>query len=320
MWTKLILVVILQNPYLLYRDFPILKVYQCRCSTLKTKYITQKGFDAMEVNEKKQMLQAILQKLFVGLIFCFGIIGFNMTAGKVSAQAAILKNYDFKVVSEVPLHIEFWAYDDKKDGAPQSYDWNEEGRGEIKCDPAKTEPEDGTDKYVYWIHMRDVNVSGWTPWLSVTAADTKNYTPYDFTRTGTQDPGLTGSGKPHYTGDVEKNADGYLQTYLGMAFDDYRLDAKIGYTLNVNYNGATTHPDQTYFGGYFTKFNPRSKTDGIVPKVFETGVVQRTGYTLDGWYCGSEKLFNADGTPVKGGTYVNGLKWSSGDNPPLYMW
>ena len=243
-----------------------------------------------------------------------------MTAGKVSAQAAIIKNYDFKVVSEVPLHIEFWAYDDKKDGAPQSYDWNEEGRGEIKCDPAKTEPEDGTDKYVYWIHMRDVNVSGWTPWLSVTAADTKNYTPYDFTRTGTQDPGLTGSGKPHYTGDVEKNADGYLQTYLGMAFDDYRLDAKIGYTLNVNYNGATTHPDQTYFGGYFTKFNPRSKTDGIVPKVFETGVVQRTGYTLDGWYCGSEKLFNADGTPVKGGTYVNGLKWSSGDNPPLYMW
>lgn len=41
----------MQNPYLLYRDFPILKVYQCRCSTLKTKYITQKGFDAMEVNE-----------------------------------------------------------------------------------------------------------------------------------------------------------------------------------------------------------------------------------------------------------------------------
>ena len=173
----------------------------------------------MEVNEKKQMLQAILQKLFVGLIFCFGIIGFNMTAGKVSAQAAILKNYDFKVVSEVPLHIEFWAYDDKKDGAPQSYDWNEEGRGEIKCDPAKTEPEDGTDKYVYWIHMRDVNVSNWTPWLSVTAANTANYTPLKFYRTGTQDYGLTGateSSKPHYSGDVEKNSDGYLQTYLGM--------------------------------------------------------------------------------------------------------
>ena len=278
----------------------------------------------MEVNEKKQMLQAILQKLFVGLIFCFGIIGFNMTAGKVSAQAAILKNYDFKVVSEVPLHIEFWAYDDKKDGAPQSYDWNEEGLGEIKCDPADTDTEDGTDKYVYWIHMRDVNVSNWTPWLYVTAADTKNYTPYDFYRTGTQDYGLTGAtegSRPHYSSDVERNSDGYLQTYLGMAFNDYRLDAKIGYTLNVNYNGATTHPDQTYFGGYFTKFNPRSKTNGVIPNVFKTGVVQRAGYTLDGWYCGSEKLFEASGKPVTGGTFVNGLPWSDSEhNPPLYMW
>ena len=274
----------------------------------------------MEVNEKKQMLQAILQKLFVGLIFCFGIIGFNMTAGKVSAQAAIIKNYDFKVVSEVPLHIEVWAYDDSKDGKPQSKNWNKEGRGMITWD-STSDTEDGTYKYVYKMHMRNVNVSGWTPWLSVTAADTKNYTPYDFTRTGTQDPGLTGSGKPHYTGDVEKNADGYLQTYLGMAFDDYRLDAKIGYTLNVNYNGATTHPDQTYFGGYFTKFNPRSGTDGIIPKVFKTGVVQRAGYTLDGWYCGSEKLFEASGKPVTGGTFVNGLPWSDSEhNPPLYMW
>ena len=280
----------------------------------------------MEVNEKKQMLQAILQKLFVGLIFCFGIIGFNMTAGKVSAQAAILKNYDFKVVSEVPLHIEFWAYDDKKDGAPQSYDWNEEGRGEIKCDPAYIDKEDGTNKYVYLIHMRDVNVSNWTPWLSITAANTKNYTPYDFTRTGTQDYGLTGAtddSKPHYSGDVEKNSDGYLQTYLGMAFNDYRLDAKIGYTLNVNYNGATTHPDQTAFKSFFTKFNPRSGTDGEIPNLNKTiGTVTRKGYTLDGWYCGSQKLFDKDGNPARG-AHVNGLPWSDSDknhNPPLYMW
>ena len=101
----------------------------------------------MEVNEKKQMLQTILQKLFVGLIFCFGIIGFNMTVGKVSAQAAIIKNYDFKLVSEVPLHIEVWAYDDSKDGEPQSKNWNKEGRGMITWD-STSDKENGTYKYV----------------------------------------------------------------------------------------------------------------------------------------------------------------------------
>lgn len=67
----------------------------------------------MEVNTKKRILQSILQKLFVGLIFCFGIFGFNMTTGKTMMYAAITKNLTFDLVSERALDISFPGYDDK---------------------------------------------------------------------------------------------------------------------------------------------------------------------------------------------------------------
>ena len=81
----------------------------------------------MEVNEKKQMLQTILQKLFVGLIFCFGIIGFNMMLNQSTVKADeaddILKTLSFDLVSERELTIRFPGYYDKEDGHPKVKNW-----------------------------------------------------------------------------------------------------------------------------------------------------------------------------------------------------
>ena len=282
----------------------------------------------MEVNEKKQMLQAILQKLFVGLIFCFGIIGFNMTAGKVSAQAAIYKNLSFDLVSERALEIKFPGYDDKNDGSKEIDNWNDysPSRGYIGYD-VTTFDEDGMTKFKYTIHMVNVNVSGHTPWLKVKSPSSGEYIPQGFYRSDEkQGYGLSDDGDPHYTGDTEINESNNIRTYMGLAFNETRIDVKIGYKLTINYNGATTHPDQTIWDAYFHRVHNGSSygmseynETGQIPNVFGSGSVQKTGYTLDGWYCGSQKLFYSDGTPVSC-AYVNGSKWSDRSNPPLYMW
>ena len=282
----------------------------------------------MEVNEKKQMLQAILQKLFVGLIFCFGIIGFNMTAGKVSAQAAIYKNLSFDLVSERALNISFPGYDDKNDGAVEKKNWNDysPSRGYIGYD-VTTFDEDGMTKFKYTIHMVNVNVSGHTPWLKVKSPSSGEYIPQGFYRSDEkQGYGLSDDGDPHYTGDTEINESNNIRTYMGLAFNETRIDVKIGYKLTINYNGATTHPDQTTWDAYFHRVHngssygmPEYNETGQIPNVFGSGSVQKTGYALDGWYCGSQKLFYSDGTPVSG-AYVNGSKWSDRSKHPLYMW
>jgi hypothetical protein len=56
---------------------------------------------------------------------------------------------------------------------------------------------------------------------------------------------LSDDGNPHYTGDTEINESNQIRTYMGLAFNETRIDVKIGYKLTINYNGATTHPDQT---------------------------------------------------------------------------
>ena len=282
----------------------------------------------MEVNEKKQMLQAILQKLFVGLIFCFGIIGFNMTAGKVSAQAAIYKNLSFDLVSERALEIKFPGYDDKNDGSKEIDNWNDysPSRGYIGYD-VTTFDEDGMTKFKYTIHMVNVNVSGHTPWLKVKSPSSGEYIPQGFYRSDEkQGYGLSDDGDPHYTGDTEINESNNIRTYMGLAFNETRIDVKIGYKLTINYNGATTHPDQTTWDAYFHRVHnglsygmSEYNETGQIPNVFGSGSVQKTGYTLDGWYCGSQKLFYSDGTPVSG-AYVNGSKWSDRSKHPLYMW
>ncbi len=180
----------------------------------------------MEVNEKKQMLQAILQKLFVGLIFCFGIIGFNMTVGKVSAQAAIYKNLSFDLVSERALEIKFPGYDDKNDGSKEIDNWNDysPSRGYIGYDVTPLD-EDGMTKFKYTIHMVNVNVSGHTPWLKVTSKDSKEYIPQGFYRSDEkQGYGLSDDGNPHYTGDTEINESNQIRTYMGLAFNETRID------------------------------------------------------------------------------------------------
>ena len=165
----------------------------------------------MEVNEKKQMLQAILQKLFVGLIFCFGIIGFNMTLNQNTVKASkdpIIKNLTFVVMSERPLYFWFPGYKDSVDGTPEVDDWNDykargEDRGTIKCTPDR-EWEDGMNKYKYIIEMIDVNVTNKTPWMRVKSKDTSNYYAEGFYYSSDkQGYGLSSGGTPHTTGDVE---------------------------------------------------------------------------------------------------------------------
>lgn len=82
----------------------------------------------MEVNTKKQILKSIIQKLFVGLIFCCSVIGFNMTLNQSTVKAGkdpIIKNLTFVVMSERPLDFKFPGYNDSADGAPEVYHWND---------------------------------------------------------------------------------------------------------------------------------------------------------------------------------------------------
>ena len=285
----------------------------------------------MEVNEKKQMLQAILQKLFVGLIFCFGIIGFNMTLNQSTAQAKqqVYKNYSFVLVSEARLDIHVYGYKDSADGEPFTRNWNSPGHGMADFSLGKIDwrteslNEDGTDKWAYYITMHNVNITEYTPWLVADAADSDQYTCRTFKRSMLgQDWGVTGGGSPHTSGSTERNDNGHLRTYIGMSFTDGRLDVEVGYNLGINYNGADNPQKSSY--DFFTKVNSRTGTKGKIPNVyssFGTGTtITRKGYTLDGWYCGSQKLFNADGTPVSN-AYVNDTQWSdSKHTPPLYMW
>ena len=64
---------------------------------------------------------------------------------------------------------------------------------------------------------------------------------------------------------------------------------------------------------------PDYNESGKIPNVFGSDSVKKKGYALDGWYCGSVKLFDADGTPVSN-AYVNSTQWSDNKHPPLYMW
>ena len=310
----------------------------------------------MEVNTKKQILKSIIQKLFVGLIFCCSVIGFNMTLNQSTVKAGkdpIIKNLTFVVMSERPLDFKFPGYKDSADGAPEVYHWNDykdrgEDRGTIECTETR-EWEDGMNKYKYIIEMIDVNVTNKTPWMRVSSKDTSNYYAEGFYYSSDkQGYGLSSGGTPHTTGDVEIDDPTYIQTYMGLAFREKRIDVKIGYNLGVNWNGGT-HPDLTvgknnviaadknsavwknYFhhihtgSGFYNKDETKLYYEtGKIPSVYGKGSIARTGYNFDGWYCGTNSkgepnyLFDADGNPKKS-VWIGSKQWSD-STLPKYMW
>ena len=301
----------------------------------------------MEVNEKKQILQVILQKLFVGLIFCFGIIGFNMTLNQSTVKADdILKTLSFDLVSERELTIKFPGYYDKEDGHPKVEDWNDfDGKGSITYTVDKDYWEDGMKKYKYTVHMDKVNVSGYTPWLYVESAKMGEYFPeYFYASTVKQDRGLTppDKGKPHKTGDTVIDEPGRIRIYMGLDFCETRLDVKIGYHMTLSYNGATTKPtaganyidpkgNYAVWHAYLHHVHDGSKyhmpdysETGKIPGIFGKGSIARTGYNFDGWYCGTNSkgepnyLFDADGNPKKS-VWIGSKQWSD-STLPRYMW
>lgn len=169
-----------------------------------------------------------------------------MTLNQSTVKADdILKTLSFDLVSERELDINFPGYDDTKDGNKDIDDWNWYGdKGSITYTVDKDYWEDGMQKYKYTIHMDKVNVSGFTPWLHVTSANSAEYFPeYFYASTVKQDRGLTPNrGTPHTTGDTVIDDPGEIRIYMGLDFRETRLDVKIGYHMTLSYNGATTKP------------------------------------------------------------------------------
>ena len=252
----------------------------------------------MEAKREKALLKTVLRKLFVGLIFCFMVLGGSMITGTATVKADIYKTLSFDIYSGEPLDIGFPGYDDKKDGTPEVANWNSYGnRGTIISTggrtPIKTGPDAG--RYKYTITMNKVNVTGKTPWLKIKVKNNSDCIAQSFGFSDTkQSPGLSSSnGSPHYTGDKYKNDGDSLLVYMGLAFAETRIDARIGYDLTIAYNGATTKPtggassiksDGTAatWKGYFHRHHYRAdmpyyNDSGAIPGIFGSGDIKKKG-------------------------------------------
>lgn len=97
------------------------------------------------------------------------------------------------------------------------------------------------------------------------------------------------------------------------------------YDVTLNYNGATTKPtsgspmgDASTIAadGNSATWNSYVQYDHVIPKVFGSDKIAKTGYTFTGWKNG-DVLWNADGAVVNGKN-LNGKTWS--DAQGLYKY
>lgn len=97
------------------------------------------------------------------------------------------------------------------------------------------------------------------------------------------------------------------------------------YDVTLNYNGATTKPTSgspmgaastIAADGNSATWNSYVQYDHVIPKVFGSDKIAKTGYTFTGWKNG-DVLWNADGAVVKG-RKLNNSTWS--DAQGLYKY
>lgn len=97
------------------------------------------------------------------------------------------------------------------------------------------------------------------------------------------------------------------------------------YDVTLNYNGATTKPTSgspmgaastIAADGNAATWNSYVQYDHVIPKVFGSDKIAKTGYTFTGWKNG-DVLWNADGAVVKG-RKLNNSTWS--DAQGLYKY
>lgn len=97
------------------------------------------------------------------------------------------------------------------------------------------------------------------------------------------------------------------------------------YDVTLNYNGATTKPTSgspmgaastIAADGNSATWNSYVQYDHVIPKVFGSDKIAKTGYTFTGWKNG-DVLWNADGAVVNGKN-LNGKTWS--DAQGLYKY
>lgn len=97
------------------------------------------------------------------------------------------------------------------------------------------------------------------------------------------------------------------------------------YDVTLNYNGATTKPTSgspmgaastIAADGNSATWNAYVQYDHVIPKVFGSDKIAKTGYTFTGWKNG-DVLWNADGAVVKG-RKLNNSTWS--DAQGLYKY
>lgn len=164
------------------------------------------------------------------------------------------------------------------------------------------------------VTLTNVDVYKKTPYLEINAGNRTGYKASGWkTVTDSGNAGLDETIHPNPP-QPNKWTDNTCDFYMGAKFTADKMQvlwASNQYNLTLDYNGATTIPSST------TVYNNYLTYDGKIANIYDASKIAKTGYTFGGWYCGDVKLWNADGTPVKGAK-VNGSAWS--DSNGNYKW
>lgn len=280
-----------------------------------------------------------LCKLLIGMSFCFLSIGYGMMAQTTSVEAkscsycgspdaspypessigVINKGHGYRplhktwtsyVLSTEPLNIQVWGYIDGQspdDHTDSGRAWNSRnGYGDtisITTSGKKDyKDSDGIMKYKYTITMNKTRIDGRTPWLDISAKDTKSYTVQEIKEWRdveyysepqyNRDPfGCCHNATADMDGSDEKWDKGHVHTYMGYSFNAKIIRVPIKYNLQLDLDGGEiTNPDASSTYPSFYEAGGR-----LYGGIIGSGSVNKDGYTFKGWSGGGTIVYDQYG-------------------------